>query len=127
MTEAMSERPIEREEIVVEWAGAADVSRARELFEQARACVAASHDVVVQCDALERIDASALQILLALQRAIETSGGRFRLAGLPPPITASLSRAGAHALSATELPMLPGAVVDALVEAGIDAGSEVAP
>lgn len=102
MTEAAHEQCSEREEIVLEWGGVVDVSRARELLDHAKACLVDSRDVVVRCDALERIDASGLQILLAMRCAVEASGGRLRLAGLPAPIAASLLRAGASALAATE-------------------------
>ncbi len=108
MIEATIEEASEREEIVLEWGGAVDVSRARELLDQARACVADSRDLVVQCDALERIDASGLQILLVLKRAVEAAGGHFRLGGLSAPVTASLARAGASALTATERPVSEG-------------------
>jgi anti-anti-sigma factor len=78
--------------------GSVDVSRAAEWLSEAKRAAAKAGGVTVQCEGLERLDASGLQILLALKRAVEDRGRGFRVVGLRPHVAALLQRVGAGAL-----------------------------
>lgn len=67
-------------------------ARALELAEDQR-------DVTVACDAVEHLDATALQLLIALRRAVEARGGRFTLAGVPDAVRHYLTLAGLSGLA----------------------------
>lgn len=77
-------------------------ARALELAEDAR-------DVTVACDEVEHLDATALQLLVALRRAVEARGGRFALAGVPDAVRHYLTLAGLGGL-ATAHPTAPSPI-----------------
>ncbi|MGD0679567.1 MAG: STAS domain-containing protein [Polyangiaceae bacterium] len=71
--------------------GVADVRVAARLVEIAREKLAVARDaavgdIVVACAALERIDASVIQIVLALKRALEPLGRALRMRAVPQRI-----------------------------------------
>jgi anti-anti-sigma regulatory factor len=82
------------EENVLRLEGSVDVSRAQRLLETAREREKASGDVMVECAAVERLDASAVQILLALKRSLEASGRTLRMQNVPDRIFELLLRTG---------------------------------
>ena len=67
-------------------------ARALELAEDAR-------DVTVACDEVEHLDATALQLLVALRRAVEARGGHFALSGVPDAVRHYLALAGLSGLA----------------------------
>ena len=67
-------------------------SRALELAEDHR-------DVTVACGEVEHLDATALQLLIALRRAVEARGGRFALADVPDAVRHYLTLAGLSGLA----------------------------
>lgn len=71
-----------------------DVSRARELWEFALDQAMTTAPVKLDCSAVERIDSSAVQILVALHRVIERQGRAFELHHLRETISEELNRVG---------------------------------
>jgi anti-anti-sigma regulatory factor len=78
--------------------GTIDVFLAGELLEHARRAFAAAGDVRIDCAALERLDTSALQILLALQRELEEHGRRLELRAVSDQVGAFFVLGGAERL-----------------------------
>lgn len=79
--------------------GAIDLFTAGELCESARACARLGLDVEVDCSSLENLDASALQILLALHRRLQQEGqSRLKMTGLSERVATYLGQAGALTL-----------------------------
>lgn len=66
----------------------------RELYEAAISLAETATRVVVDCEGIEHIGGSALQILLALQTALAGSGGTIALRGITPRIAQYLAVAG---------------------------------
>jgi len=64
--------------------GVVDVSEARELHEQALAALGTGDEVIVRLDEVERLDTSALQILVALAQGLKAEGRRLAITGIPP-------------------------------------------
>lgn len=64
--------------------GVVDVFEARELHRKAVTALSVQGNVTVSMETLERLDTSAIQILLALSRALRTDGRTLHLNGLPP-------------------------------------------
>lgn len=54
--------------------GAADIAAARELRDELVAAIVTGRDVVVNLDALDRIDGAGLQLLLAAKASVERGG-----------------------------------------------------
>ena len=82
-------------EWVVRLAGVVDVTEASLLHEAAgEAARGAPRAVVVHLQGAVRLDASATQILLALQRALTASGRALRIESTPPAIAALWQQAG---------------------------------
>jgi ABC-type transporter Mla MlaB component len=78
--------------------GTIDVFLARELLDHARRAFAGAGDVRIDCAALERLDTSALQILLALQRELQEQGRRLELRAVNDQVGAFLAFGGAERL-----------------------------
>ncbi len=79
--------------------GSLDVSRAQELRDLAARIVAdAQEHVTIDCEGVERIDAAAAQVLLALARALRHRGHRLELGALPERPTNLLKVTGFGAL-----------------------------
>lgn len=68
--------------------GVIDVFEVPELHAVAVEAAAAARGVVVRLDAVESVDTSATQILLALRRALAADGRALRLEGTPPAVDA---------------------------------------
>lgn len=64
--------------------GVVDIFEARELHQKAVAALGVQENVTIRMENLERHDTSAIQILLALSRALRTEGRTLHLDGLPP-------------------------------------------
>ena len=76
-----------------------DVGEAGLLHAAAREAVRESPStVVVDCTALDSLDAAATQVLLALQRSLTVGGGVLRLERVPPHIVELWRQAGLHQL-----------------------------
>ncbi len=81
--------------------GVVDVTSAHELHQEARRRFEGGQTCVeVACDGLERIDGSALQLLLALHLALKQAGRELALHDVPETVTKKLELAGAHDLLA---------------------------
>lgn len=85
-------------------AGVLDMSRARELWEFALDQAMTKGPVSLDCSAVERLDSSAVQILVALRRAVERQGRTFELCHLNANILEELRRAGSAIASSGTLP-----------------------
>ena len=82
-------------EWVVRLAGVVDVAEASLLYGAAReAAGGAPLAVVIHLQAADRLDTSATQILLALQRVLTASGRVLRIESTPPAIARLWQRAG---------------------------------
>ena len=79
-------------------AGVVDAGAAIPLHQNARELAGARKPVVIELSAAERLDASALQILLALQKAMTASGKTLSVAATPPQIRNYLEIAGVSGL-----------------------------
>jgi len=75
-------------------AGRVDVNRARELHQEVRALFDQGRDVSVDWSQVEAFDAAGLQILIALQLAMEATGQRLDVTAPPPPVARTLALAG---------------------------------
>src|SRR5689334_12596633 len=64
-------------------AGTLTVRLVGELHGAARALAASGRDVIVRCEAVEHADASVLQVLVALARALGAGGRRLTVVGAP--------------------------------------------
>ena len=65
-------------------AGEISVFGAADLRSSATEAAAEAGNVVVDCGELQSVDLAALQILLAMQRAVVSRNRNFRLVGLSP-------------------------------------------
>jgi anti-anti-sigma regulatory factor len=74
--------------------GAWTVARGGELLTLARAWDAAAKDCTLDCQELERLDTSALQILIAARRALAARGFRLALSNIPENVGKQLRLAG---------------------------------
>ncbi|HET9955733.1 MAG TPA: STAS domain-containing protein [Polyangiaceae bacterium] len=72
-----------------------DAVAALELAITARDWVALGCDLELECSALERIDAMALQVLLSLQKELATTNHTLRLSSVPSEVMQYLAYAGA--------------------------------
>jgi anti-anti-sigma factor len=79
-------------EIQVE--GTLDVFFAQRFADVALECLDARLDTVVRCQALERMDASALQVLLALRKGLAEGGQSLWFADVSAKVRAYLEIAG---------------------------------
>lgn len=75
-------------------AGTVGVFLAEELLAAARALAVEGRDVVVRCERLEHLDASAMQTLLALRARLVAAGRVLLLADLPEAVARYLRLAG---------------------------------
>jgi anti-anti-sigma factor len=82
----------------IELSGTIDVFLARQLLDAATGAVSAEGDVVVDCARLDRLDTSALQVLLALERQLAGQGRRILLRGVGEPVRALFGFAGVEHL-----------------------------
>lgn len=80
--------------------GVVDLFVAGELHEVALRCAASGHPTQVDCRELERIDGSALQLLLALERDHRERAAAFTLRAVPEVVSRYLHLAGAWPLLA---------------------------
>jgi anti-anti-sigma factor len=80
--------------LVAELIGVIDVSVAEELHHQAMDLVESGKNVVIELGQTERLDASALQVLLAMRQDLVRRGRSFSMAGYGPEIRNYLERAG---------------------------------
>jgi anti-anti-sigma factor len=88
--------------------GIVDVRQARRVLESAKTSLASSGEVIVDCGAVERLDASAVQILLALKRSLEASDRTLRLDGAPERVSKLLLLTGmGRALDLRSVPAGP--------------------
>ena len=78
--------------------GSVDIFFAVDLRQAALEVLQAGEDVVVCCEKLERLDTSALQILLALKKELEQSGRKIEWADVPsgPAALAALAGFSGH-------------------------------
>jgi anti-anti-sigma factor len=74
--------------------GTVDVFLAEEFRQAALQLIAQGEDVVVDCERVEHLDTSALQILLILQEELRGKGKRLQLGGISAPVRALLRQAG---------------------------------
>ena len=61
--------------------GAFQLDLVRELYEAALQSLENSSSLVVNCAAVEHLDGCALQVLMALKKTVEQSGGTLRIEG----------------------------------------------
>lgn len=107
--------------------GTVDIFLARELLELAKRALDGEGDVRVDCRELERLDTSALQILLALQRQLAEHSRALQLLLVNEQVGAFLGFGGATGLlreSEAKLELAPASGEPALIEgetAGVDA------
>src|SRR4051812_24134054 len=78
--------------------GVVDLFAAADLRELALQCVESGRATVVACEQLERIDCSALQLLLMLEQHQRERGSEFTLLGVPGNVLHYLRLAGARSL-----------------------------
>jgi len=69
--------------------GVVDVFEARELHALAQAAMDAGGEVTVRFEEVERLDSSAIQILLALGQTLKAEGRSYRLEGMPAGVQES--------------------------------------
>lgn len=81
--------------------GAVDVARVRELLDAARSCAAGRSRVVIECSAVERLDAAGLQVLLALAKKLQSVNFDVRLRSPSEAVLAAVRLAGVE----SELPI----------------------
>lgn len=74
--------------------GPLDVACVQPLRELALKAAGAEGDVTFDCEGVERIDAAAAQVLLALARTLERRGHRLWLRGLPERPATLLRKTG---------------------------------
>src|SRR5690349_1289794 len=81
--------------LVAQLHGVVDISIAAEFQRKALDLAASTKNMVIDLRAAERLDASALQILLALGQDVLRRGGSFELSGMESQIRDYLETAGA--------------------------------
>ena len=69
--------------------GVVDIFEAGELHTLARAAMDAGGEVTVKLEEVERLDSSAIQILLALGQMLKAEGRSYRLEGMPAVVQES--------------------------------------
>lgn len=74
--------------------GRVTVALAARLHRAALDLVARPGSATVDCSGVERLDVSAVQILMCLDRALAGRGNRGALAGLPPAVAADFALLG---------------------------------
>lgn len=94
LTPGVSEVILAEATNVLELRGAVGGPVAQTLFHQARRLERHSA-AAVRCDRLTSLDASALQVLLALHRALQEHGHVLELRAVPPAVLGQLRAAGA--------------------------------
>lgn len=82
--------------------GTLNVFSAGQFFEAARTLSDPGAETVVVCDDADYLDASALQILLALKLDLQEKGQRLRLTGVKPEMKQLIRLAGLTDHLATE-------------------------
>jgi ABC-type transporter Mla MlaB component len=90
-----------RAEALESWVlrGSVDITCVGELLAEARQHFDRGAPVVeANCHELTRLDAAALQVLLALERALQATERRLTLHDVPPAVAELLRRVGASAL-----------------------------
>jgi anti-anti-sigma regulatory factor len=80
--------------------GAANPAVARHLHEAALRAAIRELPIVLQCAELERLDASCLQVLIALRTALQASGKTLSILGMTEKVEGNVRRAGAGFLLA---------------------------
>src|SRR5688572_6099496 len=81
--------------------GTLDVFLAHRLVEVALECLDADLDTVVCCETLERMDASALQVLLSLRRDLAGRGHWLWFSDVSAKVREFLAFAGVHDIDPT--------------------------
>ncbi|MGA2447058.1 MAG: STAS domain-containing protein [Polyangiaceae bacterium] len=84
--------------------GAVDVARVRPLLDVARSCGAGGSPVIIECSAVERLDAAGLQVLLALAKKLRSANLDVKLRGPSEAVLEAVRLAGVE----TELPIDEG-------------------
>lgn len=74
------------DQVLLQLHGTIDVFVAADLYATAKQLTAIGKDVTITCAQTEGLDASALQILLALQTELHILGKRLILTDVPPPV-----------------------------------------
>lgn len=74
--------------------GDVTVAGAGELHQAARELAGAGSDVVVCCDEVTRLDASALQVLLALRQELLAADRKLTVRGMPADVAALIRHSG---------------------------------
>jgi len=85
--------------VAIELRGTLDVFLAQRFAEAALHCVESGLCTTLDCSALERMDASALQIVLALRNALRAKAQVLRVANVPANVAAYLELAGVRELA----------------------------
>jgi anti-anti-sigma factor len=88
--------------MAIDASGTLDVFLAPRLADAALHCAETGLDTVLDCSALERLDASCLQILLGLNKALRASERSLTLRAVPPSVKTYLELAGARMLTLEE-------------------------
>lgn len=83
---------------MLELSGTMDVASVARLHEEALRLASAGGAVILDWAGCDRLDAAALQTLLALKRRLEAGGGSLRVGRDAPGIRAWLTMAGASSL-----------------------------
>jgi anti-anti-sigma factor len=81
--------------------GTLDVFLAHRLAEVALECLDAGLDTVVRCETLERMDASALQVLVALRKDLAGRGQWLWFSDVSAKVREYLALAGLHDIDPT--------------------------
>lgn len=85
--------------------GAFQLDLVRELYEAAVQSLENSSSLIVNCAGVEHLDGCALQVLLALKKTVEQTGGTLRMQGASEQVRNYLRWAGLAAHFAENTPM----------------------
>jgi anti-anti-sigma regulatory factor len=80
--------------VLLDLRGTIDVFVAADLYTTAKQLVALGKDVTISCTRTEGLDASAVQILLALQTELHIQGKRLTVTDVPPAIKKWITHGG---------------------------------
>jgi len=97
----------------IELSGTIDVFLARDLLNAAKGAAGATGDVTVDCAKLDRLDTSALQVLLALEQTLRAQGRSTDVRGANDAVRAFFGFSGAARLLVDTQPPLRSTAVEA--------------
>ena len=89
--------------MTIDASGTLDVFLAPRLADAALHCAETGLDTVLDCTALERLDASCLQILLVLDKTLRANQRVLKLRAVPQAVKTYLELAGVRALALEEV------------------------